>query len=244
MRMNHGGLCLLVLATASLISGCFNLRPELVKPPTKEELEKAGSAMYTGPVNGSIAEYKTYTDHLAAWHQKKAQELYGAEALGSETSFLATVTSVVSAATGHLQAAKSAAVIAGGGALISDRYKITVQAGNYDKASKSFLCMRDRLAAADAVQNLSSQTLRTTHPEVEIRLPDTMRAKVGEVLDRLATAQRQISIVTPDIENIKKALSQTPTTAAVSSFRVGGASLDTTPIDELLKNIAACAAQF
>jgi len=242
--MNHIGLCLLGVVTAWLIAGCFNLRPELLKQPTQQDLIDAGSAMYTGPSNGSISEYKTYTDQLAAWHRARAREFYASEAIVSEAGFLATVTSVVAAATGHLQAAKSAAVIAGGGALISDRYKITVQAGNYDKASKSFLCMRDRLADAYAVQALAQQPLQTTHPDVARRLSETVRSKVVEVLERLDTAQRQISIVTPDIESIKKALSQTPNTPAVVALMNGGSTLDTTPIDELLKNIATCAAQF
>lgn len=230
-----------LIAAAIVVSGCVNLRPELQRGPTREDLAATRGAMYTGPVNGSIRDYYDYTDQLAAWHQARADQFHAAQALNSELAFVGAVVGVVGAATGHIQSAKNAAAAAGGATLISDRYQIAVQAINYERAAKAFLCMRDRLAAAEATSAKIATPLATSHPEVDARLGMTMRDKVLEVLDKLAAEQRKVKIAEPDIEKIKAALGMSADQGNINAFV---RKMATPAIDELLKNIATCAAQF
>ncbi len=224
-------------AAAMLLSGCANLRPDIHKEPTRSELQQAGSAMYTGPDNGSLVEYHRYADELAAWHQKKADELFTENALLSELGFVGTVVAVLAGATEHLRVARRAAVVAGGSGLVAERYSVKVQAGNYERAADAFLCIRDQLAAAKTDEDQTThKDVRRSHPD--LHLSAIVRDSVLDVLRKLRKAQRDITIAAPDIQKIKDALG----IGSVGSKDVNPPS--TPNIDDLAKNLAACAATF
>lgn len=223
-----------LVAATLLLSGCVNLRSDIHRPPTQDELTKAGTAMFTGPDNGSLKQYYDYTSQLSAWHQTRADGLFTNDALLSELGFVSTAVAVVAGATEHLKAARRAAIFAGGSGIVADRYSIKVQANNYERAADAFLCMRDALGAAKVDEDAQQVLITESHPD--IRLGALVKEQVLSILRKLRKAQRDITIATPDAQKIKEAL-------GIASGTSKG-TLATPNIDDLAKNLTACASSF
>lgn len=231
-----------VLAVVFL-SGCMNLRPELYKPPaSKAELDNVASAFYTGPVDGSLEEYRVYADKMAAFHQNKATELRQSNALLGELGFVSAVTAAVAGATEHIQTAKNALVVGAGASVVGDRYQMAVQAAAYEAVTKSFLCMRERLADAVALEKKrADRTLSAEFPDVGKQV----RESSTNLVQKLQVKLRGMELPTPDLSKLKNALTQPADTAKVTAHDLlFSTNEDQTPITTLRANIQACEALF
>ena len=225
---------LIALGLAALLAGCVNLRPDIHRPPTEKQLSAAAAAQYTGPVNGTLNQYISYLDQLASWHQAQSDTLLTDGALLSELGFVGAVVGVIAGASEHTNAARRAAMVAGGSTLIADRYSIKVQAGNYERAADAFICMRDKVIA-------KTKTLSPTVP-VRALADDTASADAIQdnalvVLRKLRKVQRDIAIATPTAQQIQDALGMTVP-------KGGGKSPSGEKMSELQKDMITCAATF
>lgn len=242
--MNFRTSCIIACSALLLvISGCTHLRPELQRPPTGAQLKDLPAGRYTGPVMAELPAYIEFTGQLSQWYQGRADQLRETLAIASETTFFGAVVGVLGAAFGSADVAKVAAGLVGGTTLLSSRYQLSIQASNYDRASKAMLCMRDRLADAQVfvvAQSGAGSKLKEVNPTVHALLPQYVRDQVLVVQNKLDKVQRDIVISEPDIEKIKAALGLPKIKGTMEAMN----EQTPTPVDTLLANLSTCSAQF
>ncbi len=225
------------------VTGCTHLRPELQRHPTEAQLKKLPAGRYTGPIMAELPNYIEFTGQLAQWYQERADQLRETLAVASETTFFGAVFGVLGAAFGNADVAKGAAGVVGGTTLLSSRYQLSIQASNYERASTAMLCMRDRLADAQAfvARTGTDSTLKAVDPDVHARLPQHVRDQVLVVQNKLDKVQRDIVIAEPDVDKIKAALGLQNT---VKGAMHATDEPQPDPINTLLANLSACSAAF
>lgn len=237
--------------TVALLAGCVNLRPELYELPTQAQLDAAGSAFYSGPVNGTLQQYLDYTNNLSAWHQTRANELRRGNGTLAELGFLAAVTGVIAGATEHIQSARNALGVGAATSVVGDRYQLAVQAAAYEAAANSFFCMRERIADARALEQAEegARGLRAGSVDYTKAFPQVsvqVRESVVNVVRKLQVKLRTMDVPTPDLSKLKAALARDADTgtAAFSTKSLMANNLNPDAITRLRSNIQACEATF
>lgn len=198
----------------ALLAGCGALQPLPVAEFSSNE--QFNQAVDQKLPFGDLNSFQKVQDAFVAYHN-----LYTAEARRkrqaaqnvNETSFYSSILGVLGGLAKSLEAAATGAVGAAGAGLMSDRYKLAVQASNYELAADALLCMYHLLpGATDEVLSSFRFVDRDSPADIELR-EIALNGLLG-VRSKLGRLQSSFELGRPDPNRLKEALLQTKDKAA------------------------------
>lgn len=180
--------------------------------------------------------------------------LYLAEADGkrlnaqraNEAGFYSAVIGVIGGIAKSIEVAVGGAVGSAGAGLYGDRYRLGVQAHNYELAAKSLRCMYQLLPGATDT-SLSAFRFTTSNRAADIELRDVALTGLTNIRDKLRTLQTSFEFGQADLSKLKQAMQDGKDNAAPNAgSRVNALTTSAIPpVDEIenyRKNIKTCEA--
>ncbi|MFH0021445.1 hypothetical protein ACFZAC_07505 [Pseudomonas fluorescens] len=205
-----------LMLAAGLISGCVNPYPlPIVNVSEQEAITRDGSDArimnpnwMKGESSLGLNTAKNLSDfrlNLEIYHKlytAQYEGLVNTMNVGDGATVLGGLWGVAGALSGTKAWIYQGAGLAGVSNIYTDHYQIKVQSDNYFKAKEAIRCMYGVVGEIPDGIELSASGLRN----INIALND--------VIAKLSRVQRDVVLAQPDLEQLKKALANTPQSAA------------------------------
>ncbi|MDP1927565.1 MAG: hypothetical protein Q8K62_03540 [Thiobacillus sp.] len=194
--MKKSVLTLLVVPVA--FGGCATPLPVVDTPKYEKELPFKANTFDDVKIS-FMGFYHAYNDEAKDKRRKNQT--------ASETSFYSSIIGLIGGVAEAVPVAIAGATVAAGSGIYSDRYRLQVQAGNYEMAADAMLCMY--FASQDLTSDgLKKLTIADKPAEVEAR--EIARDALLKVRDKLYRLQASFVLGQPDISKLKDALKAAP----------------------------------
>ena len=175
------------------MSGCAQYHPLPVdEKDIVSRLQKDGESrglLTAANQVDAIANLKTYSE----WYFKKYADYKEHQFNWSDTSLGFGIAGLAAGIAKSPEGAAAGALLASTAKMPGDRYQLTVQATNYEKASDTMSCMHDYLVPLQSNLN--------TVPSVHF-----INERIKETRLKLRKAQASINLVSPNLAELEKAL--------------------------------------
>lgn len=202
-------IAVFVAFTGLLVSGCSSLPRPLPIPDQVPEEAKNRPLPFDNMESFETAQ-KKLEDHYRIYRyeaQSKRLTLQNTR----ETSFYSSVLAAIAGVMGAKNAAIAGATGAAGSSMYSSHYALEVQATNFENAAEALACVR--LAG----RGITDYGLRKSKVKVgEAMSParpvalDAVSAAFHQIFTNLEKAQTKVTLATPDLSALKKALGAAP----------------------------------
>lgn len=216
---------LTVAASGLILTSCTSLNPNTVVFPPKYDPKVSPYEEYSGsgiaePLTGDPQITIKQMQRFEGEWRKKAIGLTDKAYYGDEVSFYSLVGAGISALSGWNPGAAVGASIAGGSNLWTARYALKIQAENYKAAARVMNCMSQAAAAVPESFWKNAYSGDQTNFPVEAdgykeisALPGILNSYTYSVIDKLQKAQSEVTLKTPSVDEITKALKSSQETA-------------------------------
>ena len=253
----------------TLCSGCAMFAPTPLSFPADSDTNATYKDYIGIPGKAAIGGIRDQIwQYFGAW-RKAAQERRTAMFYGGEATFVGVVTAAVAAIRQSKEGGLIGAGLASAGTLFNSHYALAVQATNYDSGAKAMRCLHDVLTEVDDntwnklfdgqggfLPDGNSEELRKISG-----IPAAANGAIGDIVQKLYTAQVSVQLVTPSPTEIKDAFTSYSKADQAASTKVvairnlpaprgGSNAIATIPdvtLDKLVKMpeaLKACVATF
>lgn len=184
----------LLALTASLSSACTSPLPIPVAEPSSECLNDSSLKACRNPTDGLstfdsvIRAFRAYAITWSSESTKKRQQALAT----SEVSFYGALVGAIGGIVQSPPTAIAGASLAAGSSIYSQRYRLEVQAANYDLAAASMQCMYD----------YTSPLLGTPSSAATIEARDIALENLHRVRDKFRSLQNSFELGKPDVGGI------------------------------------------
>lgn len=242
----------LIVLTMVCLAGCATPLPIAEFDPP----DKAGGRHFNKYADRSLpyGSVKTFGEVQTA--MRAYRHLYLEEAdkkrlqaqSASEVSFFSSVLGVLGGVARSQDAALTGGGIAAGAGLYSDRYKLIVQAANYEKAAEALECMY--LLLPDGVsEHLGAFRVKSENASAESVFRTAALESLLFVRSKLRTLQSTFQFGDADVNKLKDALTKKSDDVEEGQDKLGvtrakQASIDSDALKSYRKDLKACEAKY
>lgn len=184
---------MITLCTVFQLTGCSSLYPLPVDEKNiVAELAKR-KASYGLPVATNSTEVIKNLKDYSDWYFLKSNDLRERQFELSDTSLGFGIAGLIAGIAKSPEGAAAGALLASASEMPSDRYQLSVQAANYEKASDTMHCMYRYLVPYKANSDV--------FPDIEF-----INDRVYEIRRKLRKAQASVTSTTPDLTELEASL--------------------------------------
>jgi hypothetical protein len=168
----------------------------------------------------------------------------------SEISFYSSIVAILGGLAKSREIVEAGGLTAAGAGLYSERYRLTVQAQNYEMAASALMCLYT--ASTEDIEKKSKvYKLNGTNETAEDAFRKALLESLLGVRERIRRLQENFQLGQPDVNKLKEALGQKSDTVTPDQDPQKKASLaalpnvnDTAALERYLSALKACDAKF
>lgn len=183
------------LIAAVILAGCTSMRPLPLQEPSDGDTSASlrnsrGVAKTLDTASETLAVYRNK-------YYKTADDLRGNDYTSSDITFAGGVIGVLGGLAKSPETALAGGLLASGSSLADKRYSYKVQAENYEKGGDAIHCMYKAFELSGATN--------ATHNSAKVL--KSLNDNIDNIRQKLRKNQAQITLVTPNREELTKAFS-------------------------------------